>query len=225
MMWLPPRFNINCLHRVFFVCVQDHGVFSLNWLAKCACFAACCGSAWPSTMCQWRHSMDTSILVMGPRIWTFPSCYKKRHYTNFKLQIPRSSVVHLNPQNVFYATYCRSFCLSYLKTNKLKRYSRAVCVYKLFVPFSSHAQKLFLYSKHMLRAFYLHICVALSIQSQHTTYFETVTWTQLMLTLSCQLVHFKGFFKTNRDRIDGSGWGWAWFIKSVTQLNKQRIEE
>lgn len=59
----------------------------------------------------------------------------------------------------------------------------------------------------MLRAFYLHICVALSIHSQHTTYFETLTLTQLMIAVSCQRVNFKGFLKTNRDRIDGSGWG------------------
>ena len=54
---------------------------------------------------------------------------------------------------------------------------------------------------HTLRAFYLHICVALSIHSQHTTYFDTLTFTQLMLTLSCRRVHFKGFWREN---------GWLW---------------
>lgn len=78
----------------------------------------------------------------------------------------------------------------------------------LFVPFSPHAQKHFLYSKHVERlsqTFYLHICVALSIHCQHATYIESVTLTQLF-TLSCQCVDFKVLLKTNRDRIDVSGW-------------------
>lgn len=51
----------------------------------------------------------------------------------------------------------------------------------------------------------------LSIHSQHTTYFETVTLTQLMLTLSCQRVHFKGFWKRNRQN------GWFRVGLSMTQ--------
>lgn len=56
---------------------------------------------------------------------------------------------------------------------------------------------------YTINTIYLHICVALCIHSQHTTYFETVT---LTLTLSCQRVHFKGLLKNNKDRMD---WFWV----------------
>lgn len=93
----------------------------------------------------------------------------------------------------------RTFCLSYLKTNKEVKSCSCVSPSYLF-------HLLFGY-KSMLRAFYLHICVALSIHSQHTTYFESVTQNQLMITLSCQESSLQGFLKTNRDRKDGPGWG------------------
>lgn len=142
--------------------------------------------------------------MMAPRIWTFPSCYNKKHL----FQATHSSyfsVVQINPQNVFNATRCRTFCLSDLK---IKKKGGTVCVYKLFVPLVL-MHKSYSYTVNMLRAFYLHICVALSIHSQNTTYFESVTLTQLMLTLSCHLVHFKGLLKTSRDRIEGCGLGRA----------------
>lgn len=61
------------------------------------------------------------------------------------------------------------------------------------------------FERQSKQTFYLNICVALSLHSQHTTYFENVTLTQLMLTLSCQRVYFKGFLKTHSQ----NRWFWV----------------
>lgn len=129
-------FNINCL-QVFLVCVQDHGASSLNVPAECVCFAACCGSAWTSTTCQWRHSMDISTLVMGPRIWTFPSCYKG---TSFWQQSSHISLLFILIFKIkMYSIQDTAGLSVCLILEQIKGFSHAVCVYKLFVPFSSDA--------------------------------------------------------------------------------------
>ena len=122
-----------CCLQAFCPCLQDRGVSSLNVAAKCACFAACCGSAWPSTTSQWHHSTDTSTSVMGPRIWTSPSYCKETLIDVFQAVV--CSYISSKPKSAL-CSILHKF-VSTLKTNKL--FSCALCLYRLSLLFSSHA--------------------------------------------------------------------------------------
>lgn len=177
-------------------------------LAKCVCSAACCGSASPSTMCQWHHSMDTSTSVMGPKIWTFPSCYKDI-FDLFQLSNSCFSV-HIAPQNqnVLYLTYGKTFCLSCPKTNKLKIYSHSV--HTVFVQLSSRAQKL--QSKHKLRGtanrhiLFAHLCFFEYTQSTSHLHWKCNT-DPVVVHIKLTVSWLQRLFENKQRQ---NGWLWVW---------------